>query len=375
MDLYVPSKKFKTRPGLYFEDGTVKLDGEPFAEIGINYFGAVINEYYHSERGELKTVFDRLKENNIRYFRANIGFFYPVNLRDYINDEDKWFATFDKVVRTAEEYGFGMVFSFFWNTDGYNDYFHEPISAWGDKNSRTRKFMRYYTQKVVARYKESPAVWMWEFGNEQNLAMDLPNRKELREESKDKVPLQLGLAIQHEEDDFWFADIGTPLFEDFAKICHMFDPYDRMVTTGNSEPRPKAYGTRAYDMWREEPDSIPEMIKTLEWYTPDPMDCVEIHSYGIEDRWDHSIKDYLNYYRVFLAACEKLGKPLYIGEFNGLNSEESKKQMDAIVDLRVPLSCIWAIGQVEWSLDMKPEVRDEVLAYASKCNLKLRGEA
>ena len=34
--------------------------------------------------------------------------------------------------------------------------------------------MRRYTEEVVRRYKDSPAIWGWEFGNEYNLAADLP---------------------------------------------------------------------------------------------------------------------------------------------------------------------------------------------------------
>jgi endo-1,4-beta-mannosidase len=37
--------------------------------------------------------------------------------------------------------------------------------------------MRAYVRDVVERYKDSPAVWGWEFGNEYNIPTDLPDER------------------------------------------------------------------------------------------------------------------------------------------------------------------------------------------------------
>ena len=62
----------------------------------------------------------------------------------------------------------------------HSDVVGEPIGSWEIRRSRTVEYMREYTRLVVSRYRLSPAIWAWEFGNEYNLPADLPNAAEHR---------------------------------------------------------------------------------------------------------------------------------------------------------------------------------------------------
>ncbi len=365
---YTPTKKFDLRPGLYLENGVVMHEGKPFYGIGINYYGAFANEFYNPEAGELRTILSLLHDHGIKYMRVNFGMFWPSNYRDMFADLDHYWEIADRVVATAEEFDIGIVACFFWNASGVSDYFGEPGNAWGKKDSKTRAFMKEYTMQVISRYKESPAMWMWEFGNELNLSMDLPNRAELRAESK--PPLQLGSRIRRTDEDDMMSDFCTELLESFGKLCRTYDIYDRMITSGNAEPRPTQYQQRVFDKWPDRPDSKAEMAKTLEWHNPAPMDCVSIHTYGLLPRFEGT-DTYAGLFRAMKEESARLGRALFVGEFSGLDKAAAIATIDAIVAEKVPLSAIWAIGQVEWSLDQNLETRAELLKYIEEANKKL----
>lgn len=78
-----------------------------------------------------------------------------------------------KIVEKAEELQIGLIPSFFWNVRFIPEHLNEPLTAWGDKNSKTRNYMREYTKEVVELLKDSKAIFGWEFGNEVNNICDL----------------------------------------------------------------------------------------------------------------------------------------------------------------------------------------------------------
>ena len=222
--------------------------------------------------------------------------------------------------------------------------------------------------QVISRYKESPAMWMWEFSNEFNLGMDLPNRAALRAEGK--PPLQMGSRICRTEEDDLFSDYCTEVLAYFGQLCRTYDVYDRMITSGNSEPRPTQYQQRVFDLWPDRPDTRAEMAKTLEWHNPAPIDCVSIHTYGLQKRFPGT-ETYEGLFSAFRDESSRLGRALFVGEFSGLDMEASKATIDALVKERIPLSAVWAIGEVEYSLDREPETRAEILRYIREANEKM----
>ncbi len=365
---YIPSKQFKKRPGLYYENGKVMLDDSEFCGIGVNYFGAFTNAFFSPEKNEIDEIFALMKAHGIRYCRANWGMFWPTNYLAMFKDIDKYFEVMDSVVRKAEENDIGLICSMFWNVSGILGYYGEHVDAWKDPDSDSRKFMADYVKTVVSRYKESPAIWMWEFGNEFNLALDLPNRWDFM---RNYEPItEVGMRLQRDERDFWTTELATPLLTEFARLCKEFDVYGRMVTSGNGEPRPTQYLQRVLDTWPNRPDTRAEMAKTLSWHNPDPMDCVSVHSYGEFGRFEGG-NDYGELFDVFMEESAKIGKAFFVGEFHGLNIEHAKRTVDAIVERRVPLACTWAVGSVEYTMDKEPAVRDELMAYIQNANEQL----
>ena len=70
--------------------------------------------------------------------------------------------------------------SLFWFSATVLDIVGEPLDRWANPQSKTQAFMREYVREVVTRYRDNPAIWVWEFGNEYSLEASLPNAKDHR---------------------------------------------------------------------------------------------------------------------------------------------------------------------------------------------------
>jgi len=165
--------------------------------------------------------------------------------------------------------------------------------------------MRDYVRDVVTRYKDSPAIWGWECGNEWNLSADLPNAADHRP----PVWPTLGTpAFRSEEDDMTHEMIVYALAE-IAKEIRKYDP-DRMISSGNTDPRPSAWHQWQYLTW--ETDTPAQHAIMLDLQNPDPIDTIGVHYYDAS--YD------INYAMTVSAS---LKKPLFVGEF-GVKDEEGK---------------------------------------------------
>ncbi|MGB2819413.1 MAG: hypothetical protein WBF17_00425, partial [Phycisphaerae bacterium] len=168
--------KPSARPGLSVRpDGVLIRDGRPFRGIGVNYFDA----FYRTLKDPNDTSYDEgfrtLAAHGIPFARFMCCGFWPVENRLYLTDRERYFRLLDGVVKSAEKHGVGLVPSLFWHRGTVPDLVGEPCDQWGNPESKTHAFLRTYTREIVTRYRSSPAIWGWEFGNEYNLSADLPN--------------------------------------------------------------------------------------------------------------------------------------------------------------------------------------------------------
>ncbi len=171
---------FKSSPGLSVQKGEVVLQGRRFAGMGANYFSL----FYRTIQDASDTSYDRglaqLAKAGIPFVRFMACGFWPVDWDFYLQDREGYFQCLDGVVASAEKHEMGLIPSLFWNMATVPDIVGEPMDQLGDPHSQTTRFIRQYTEEVVRRYRGSSAVWAWEFGNEYNLHVDLPNASEHR---------------------------------------------------------------------------------------------------------------------------------------------------------------------------------------------------
>lgn len=303
-------------PGLSVRDGVFVKNGRPWRGVGANYFDVFLRIIRDPADASSLEGLARLAKAGIPFIR----FGGPYSARDwrlYTEQKDEYFRRMDLVFRAAEKEGIGLIPSLFWSLN-IPEVVGEPRDQWGNPESRTHAFMRQYVADFAGRYRNSPALWAWEFGNEPNLRVDLPNARSLRPPGGT------------ERDDIKSAHLVTMLTA-FAKAVRGHDPH-RAIISGNSHPRPCAWHNTNGGSWRS--DSQEQTREVLLRDNPAPLDTIGIHFYG-----DHPVakevaawaKDDLDYLRWARGIAREAGRPLFVGEF-GLGSGRAPTETRAVFE-------------------------------------------
>ena len=189
-------------------DGALLRNGVPYGGFGVNYFSAFSRVLLDPDDTSYEEGFKELASYEIPFARVMFTGFWPSNMELYMEDKPAYFQRMDAVVKSAEENGIGLIPSLFWYDGMVPDLVAEPRDQWGNPESKTHAFMRNYINEVVTRYKDSPAIWGWELGNEYNLGADLPNAAEHRP----KIVPHLGtLTSRSERDDLTHEMLHTEI--------------------------------------------------------------------------------------------------------------------------------------------------------------------
>ncbi|MCX7047056.1 MAG: cellulase family glycosylhydrolase [Candidatus Sumerlaeota bacterium] len=311
-------------------EGALEKDGKSFRGIGVNYFDC----FYRTLKNPKDTSYEEglraLAENKIPFIRMIGCGFWPVDCKLYLENKEEYFRRYDAVVKCAEKNGVGLIPSLFWTAATVPDLVGESCDQWGNPQSKAHEYMRNYTRDVVTRYRNSPAIWGWEFGNEYNLGANLPNAPQHRP----AVHPTLGTAKSRSERDEWTYEMIRVAFAEFGKEVRRHDPR-RIISTGDSILRPHAWHNWKEKSWKADTDE--QFLEMLRGDNPDPISVISIHAYGE------------NIPRIATAAqaAAKIKKPLFIGEFGveGVASEKTEKEfaaaLAAIEQSKAPLAAVW----------------------------------
>jgi len=359
--------RFAASPGLSVStNGVFFREGTPFRGAGVNYYDALVRTLSEPPRPHPEEGFQLLEKHRIPFLRFAAGGYWPVEWGLYRTNRAAHFARLDTLVRSAERHGLGLVPSLFWHLATVPDLVGEPVSAWGLPDSRTLKFMREYTREVVLRYRDSPAIWGWEFGNEYNLPADLPNAAEHR---PPVVPALGTPGSRSAADDVTHAQIRTALRE-FGLEVRRHDPH-RAVFSGNAFPRPSAWHLEREHRWdRDTPEQAAAM---LTGDNPNPINTLTGRLYSPDDR------DRL---AAAVTLGLQLGKPLFVGEFGvprqttGDPEALLRDQLEAMERAGVSLAALWIYdfdGQAgDWNVTAAND-RRHLLEAVAQANARWRG--
>lgn len=319
-------------PGLdVAADGSLRLAGKPFRGIGVNYYDAFARTLAEPIRTNYDAGFHVLAGQGIPFIRFSAGGYWPKEWGLYLTNRAEHFVRLDAVVKSAEHHGVGLIPSLFWLVSTVPDLVGEPCDQWGNPASRTQAFMRDYVREVVLRYRKSPAIWAWEFGNEYNLIADLPNAAEHRP----SVMPELGTPAVRTARDELTHDQLRLAFVEFAKEIRRLDPH-RLIITGNAFPRVSAWHQRAEKSWsKDTPEQFSEMLAAD---NPNPVNSLSVRAYEGSDT---------NRIAAAMRVALDLKKPLFVGEFGvpGAPTVERRQRFKNVLALlereRVPLAALW----------------------------------
>ena len=301
--------------------GVLKIGGNQFYGMGVNFYD-VIQRLMANPNLDFSSDFATLENNDIPFIRTMMPCFYPDDFMLYLNDKEYYFKQVDKVVRLAEKYHVGIVLSLMWNFSTIPDVVGESLNQIGNPNSKSLKLAREYVTDVVNRYKNSPAIWAWEIGNEANLAADLGGVS--------TFPANLpgttvgGAPATRTTADYITTYQLTNYYAAVGSAIRAVDSY-RMVVGGDSEPRGSSKSLRELSSWSPT-DTYADTKETLAYYSPYPLDAVSVHMYQYETT---PIRDFTDIITDLYQMSTELKKVLFIGEF-GPGSNVVDNQNDSI---------------------------------------------
>ena len=334
----------QTQLGVSVANGQIIKDGVPYRGIGVNYFDSFYRNMTNASDTSYVQGFNTLQQHNIPFVRFSLSGYWPNDFKLYMTNKPEFYHRLDAYVNSAAQHHIGLVPSFYWTDFMIPDLVHEPVSAWGDPSSATRSFMRSFTAEVVDRYKGSPAIWGWEFGNEYNLSADLPNASEWR------PPIQpmLGTPTTRSAADDLTGNMINSAMVDFATVVHQHDS-GRMISSGDALMRPSAYHQYTSLSW--DTDTTAQQSTMYDLFNPSPMNTIGGHPYDLTG-WDTPINT---------AKAE--GKATFFGEFGVLGNDsaamaEFHDMLQMIADKKVDLAAVWNFDRQQsgdpWSISASP---------------------
>lgn len=363
-------------PGLSARDGIVCKDGRPYRGVGANYFSLFSRVLKDPDDTTSLAGLGKLAQARVPFVRFMCGGFWPAEQRSHLTDREEFFARLDRVVRHAEREGIGLIPSLFWNPCTVPDLAGEPMDQYGNEGSKTIALVRRYTAEVVKRYRDSPAVWAWEFGNEYNLACDLPNAAEHRP----PVWPDLGTAKERGPRDEMRGEHLRVAVTTFARTVREHDK-TRLILTGNSVPRASAWHNLHENSWTA--DTPAQFAAMLLAGNPDPVDTLTAHVYpepgGVYPGGSKSCGELV---AALAGIARESRKPLFLGEFGvarqagdrARQQEQFGEMLDAIVRERVPLSAFWVFDlaqqDADWNVTFEND-RAWMIARVAEANARL----
>ena len=345
-------------PGLSVRDGVLLKADKPYRAIGANYFslfGRLLKD--PADTSSLDQL-PELSKAGVPFVRFACCGFWPVDWKLYQENREEYFRRLDLVVRKAEAANIGLIPSLFWHTATVSDLAGEPLDQLGNPTSKTNDFIRRYTEEIVGRYKDSPAIWAWEFGNEYSLGCNLPNANQHRP----PVWPNLGTARERSErDELKWEQLRVAMLT-FAETARRLDPH-RLVLTGHSIPRASAWHNWKENKWTA--DTREQFTEMLLRDNPDPFDSLTVHTYHHKDGKYSGPADRID--GMIAAAADvaaKARKPLFVGEFGAERQAGPEKEravfaefIAAIEKHRVPLAAFWVFDQPgmekDWNVTFK----------------------
>ncbi|MCF7816676.1 MAG: cellulase family glycosylhydrolase [Kiritimatiellales bacterium] len=355
--------------------------------FGVNWYDAFSRYMEDVNDRSFVEGFDYLAAHGIPVARVHTRGYAPIGWDLYFADKPEYYRRLDDFVEQAEQHGIGLLLDLCGGLDigelvddavaaGYLvpgvDFnppsplnrdiygaatYAEYRTALGREDSGSNAFVDYYTRELAARYKDSPAVWGWEFVNEANNAVDLPNAANYR-----PVPIPaLGYLLERDDatvpawtskDDITREHVRVAKMN-FARAIRSVDSW-RFITSGDSRPRRTAYNNWQFHTWNV--DTRAEIVQVLPMDNPTPINTVSMHIYQPTDPYflDDPVYigpvtgDYAAFLSFFKQQSDLLGQPLFVGEWgapgDGTTTDEKTtfhRFMQALIDTDVPLSLLW----------------------------------
>ncbi|MFA6174538.1 MAG: prolyl oligopeptidase family serine peptidase [Kiritimatiellales bacterium] len=355
--------------------------------FGVNWYDAFTRYMEDVTNRSFVAGFDYLAAHGIPAARVHTRG-DPAGWSLYFNDKAEYYRRLDDFIQQAEQHGVGLLLDLIGGVNQPGELVDDAVAAgyivpgvdfnppvplnrdvYGTatyaeyrtdlarEDSGSSAFIAYYTKELVSRYKDSPAVWGWEFANEANNNVDLPNMATARPEANPA----LGYFLRRDDatvpawtskDDITREHIRAAKMN-FARAVRSVDSW-RFISSGDSRPRQSAYNNWKYHRWTV--DTRAEIVQVLPMDNPSPMNTVSLHIYQPTDPYfaDNPVSiapvtgDYAAFMTFFKQQCDLMGQPMLVGEWgargDGTSADEKTtfhRFAQALIDTGVQMSLLW----------------------------------
>jgi hypothetical protein len=305
-----------TAPLTVQSNGSLRLDNRPYQGFGVNYFDAFYRVLWNASDTSYEAGFQQLAAWGLPFARLDLSGYWPSATSLFFTNRAEYFRRLDAVIASAERNGIGLIPSLFWTTFTFSDLAGEPLDQLAVTSSVTRQKMREFTTAIVNRYKTSRAIWAWEFGNEWNLGVDLPNGDQFL------PPTWTNLGNPATRDpvrDLLTTDSVLAAMQEFANLVDSLDP-GRPISSGHAIPRLAAWHM---DQWKRgwldinqawTTDTEAQSREIALRHCPAPFDLLSVRAYSLSNDTPRLA--------FYAQVARESRKALFVGEF-GVNATVS----------------------------------------------------
>ncbi len=256
----------------------------------------------------------------------------------------------DEMMFALQARGIKIVPVFVWNLGQFPSITAEQVDALlTDPNSHSWKLLEKYISQFISRYKNYDGLLFYELGNEFNLLADL----DLYTRCKKPEDMVCGAKA-----NFTSADI-IAFTKRLSELIRTLDS-TRKISSGFAVPLTSAEHLRQFPEWTgNKAGWTKDTLADLERNLADMhqyVDIISVHLYPAKgnQRFGISLGEEHQLIKILKQASDKIGKPLFIGEFGDPDARNaqaggfSDRMLDEIVNLKIPYASMWA-----WELYIK----------------------
>jgi hypothetical protein len=357
--------------------------------FGVNWHTAFSRYLENVNDRSFTNGFAYLAAHRIPVARMEIQRYGPIGWSLYFSDKTEYYRRLDDFVAQAELHGIGLHINILGGAFTPGELVDDAVAAGylvpgidfnppsplnldiygvptyaeyrnevAREDSGSNAFIAYFAREIVRRYKDSPAIWCWEFANETSNTVDLPNIQTSRPEPNPALGYFLqrdgtNVAAWASKDDITREHVRTAKIL-FARAVRAEDSW-RMICSGDSRPRQNAYHNWKYQSWTV--DTKAEIVQVLPMDSPSPINTQCFHIYQPTDPYfsDDPVSlapvtgDYAAFLAFFKDASAQLGRPMIVGEW-GANGDGTTQDeittftrfLQALIDTGIQYSLLWS---------------------------------
>ncbi|MBN1817583.1 MAG: cellulase family glycosylhydrolase [Sedimentisphaerales bacterium] len=370
----------KETPGFLQRRGTeLVLDGRAVRMVSVNKYDLfqqfVLEGMVPMPPGQHDKAIEALDElasHGFKIIRINCSPYWAGTWRQAWFDDDpaeqsrkreQFLQRLDDMIQACAQRDIRIIATLSWYAGNLADLGHHDLhEGITNPQSPARRRLEEYIRAVVLRYKDSPAIAMWEIGNEWNLEADLQFPQGVLK----AVPASMAPppVVRDGRNNFTSDELARCVGQIAALIKSLDSSH--LVTTGHSSPRPSAMhllrAARAGKSKDWTQDNEAELEEYLRLSHPDPVDVIGIHFYGEAMSALGKTKGDVSNIAIYKRIADRIGKPLLIGEI-GLHEEIGddystpeairlvQKQLAAVSVARVPITLYWTFRDDSGRID------------------------